>query len=475
MIPFVQQWQALPAGVRRWIVMGGAGAVGLAILLGAVALQQRDPPPPKQKKIEQILADTGRRELGVDGISAQVQALAAKNAELERTVRELKDQAVRIPPSPAALPPASLAAGEELGQLRQEMQELRRLATAAAGTQLPGPAGSPSVRPAAVSPQAPPIAGSAGGFPAVPVAPPQPKAPADLSKVFSHSGGQLAGGGGVEQMQGMTVTRPVKIIESTAPAPTESKADTAKTPAISTVVIPSGAILSGTLITGLDAPTGQGARQEPFPILLRVKREALMPNRFRADIRECFLLMSGYGELSSERAIMRGETVSCVRADGVPAEAEFRAYAVGEDGKAGIRGRLVSKQGQMIGNALMAGFADGIGKAFDVKPVPVISTSAGRSGQYQDNFSTDSFRSAGVSGVSSALDRIATWYLKQADEVFPVIEVDAGRQVDVVLTGAMKLEFGKPLKVEPKPQASPIPMTPQAAAGAAAAAAILKK
>ncbi len=33
-----------------------------------------------------------------------------------------------------------------------------------------------------------------------------------------------------------------------------------------------------------------------------------MPNRFRADVRECFLIVSGYGDLSSERAYLRGET-----------------------------------------------------------------------------------------------------------------------------------------------------------------------
>ena len=66
--------------------------------------------------------------------------------------------------------------------------------------------------------------------------------------------------------------------------------------------IPAGSILSGNLLNGLDAPTGKGARREPFPVLARLKDEAILPNRFRADVRECFLVSAGYGDLSSERA-----------------------------------------------------------------------------------------------------------------------------------------------------------------------------
>ncbi len=32
---------------------------------------------------------------------------------------------------------------------------------------------------------------------------------------------------------------------------------------------------------------GQGARQQPTPALVRIKHDALLPNRFRADVREC--------------------------------------------------------------------------------------------------------------------------------------------------------------------------------------------
>ncbi|WP_407080696.1 TrbI/VirB10 family protein [Enterobacter hormaechei] len=61
---------------------------------------------------------------------------------------------------------------------------------------------------------------------------------------------------------------------------------------------------------------------------------------------------------------------SCVRDDGGHrSEAGF--LCSGEDGKAGVRGRVVSKQGQIIAKSLMAGFLGGVSEAFDVNPVPV--------------------------------------------------------------------------------------------------------
>ena len=73
-----------------------------------------------------------------------------------------------------------------------------------------------------------------------------------------------------------------------------------------------GSIFSGQLITGLDVPTSQGARREPYPALIRIKTSAILPNRYRTNVRECFVLTSGYGDLSSERAYLRSETLPCI-------------------------------------------------------------------------------------------------------------------------------------------------------------------
>ena len=46
--------------------------------------------------------------------------------------------------------------------------------------------------------------------------------------------------------------------------------------------------------------------------------------------------------------------------------------------------------------------------------------------------------------MSDAMDRITDYYLKLADRIFPVLEVDAGRPVDIVLSQGVLLSPTKP-------------------------------
>lgn len=217
------------------------------------------------------------------------------------------------------------------------------------------------------------------------------------------------------------------------------------------VYLPAGSILSGAIITGIDAPTGSGARKDPFPVLLRVKKEAVLPNRFRADVRECFLIASAFGDLSSERAYMRAETISCVRDDGAVIETGMDAYASGEDGKAGVRGRLISKQGAILARSLMAGFMQGVSEAFSVRQVPSINvtgsgSSSGGSGKvvspvYEQAFSSQAMQGAAIGGTGKALERIADFYLEMAENLYPVIEVDAAREIDFVVKKGVQLKL----------------------------------
>lgn len=205
------------------------------------------------------------------------------------------------------------------------------------------------------------------------------------------------------------------------------------------IFIPAGSILTGVFISGLDAPTGSGAQKNPFPTLVRLQKEAILPNRFRADIRECFMLLSGYGDLSSERAMLRGEKISCIRDDGGVIETELDSFAVGDDGKAGVRGTLVSKQGQIIARSLLAGFAGGFAEMFDVNATPTLNTSSDGTIKYEDVYSRKALKGGAAKGISQSLNRIADFYMDLADRMYPVIEVDAGRSVDIIVSKGTKL------------------------------------
>ncbi len=98
--------------------------------------------------------------------------------------------------------------------------------------------------------------------------------------------------------------------------------------------LPSGSIIQGVLINGMDATAGRG-KGNAVPALVRVKKDAVLPNRYIQAVKECFIIVSGVGNLATERAEMRGETISCIFKDGQIIDGPISAYVVGEDGKSG--------------------------------------------------------------------------------------------------------------------------------------------
>ena len=120
----------------------------------------------------------------------------------------------------------------------------------------------------------------------------------------------------------------------------------------------------------------------------------------------------------------------------------FDSYAVGSDGKLGVRGRLVSKQGQILAAAMKAGFISGVAQAF----TPQQQFSSNDSDDSDEvNFqlpSVSDVAQVGVtSGASSALNKLADFYLKMAEKIFPIIEIDGGRSVTFITNRGIELKI----------------------------------
>jgi conjugal transfer pilus assembly protein TraB len=215
----------------------------------------------------------------------------------------------------------------------------------------------------------------------------------------------------------------------------ENSTDTADNESEREIYVPKGSILTGVLITGLDAPTQSSASENPVPVLIRLKKEAILPNYATIqEVNECFALMAGYGELSTERANLRGESITCVRKDGSVIEKSIGSYAVGEDGKAGLKGTLVTRNSTVLANAMMAGFASGMASMFDVDAVPTISTDSSGNVQYDSVYSDSAIQGGAATGASNAMEKLADYYMTLADAMHPVIEIGSGRVVDMIIT-----------------------------------------
>jgi Bacterial conjugation TrbI-like protein len=196
--------------------------------------------------------------------------------------------------------------------------------------------------------------------------------------------------------------------------------------------LPGGTFAEGFLLSGMDAPSGGQAQNNPVPVLIMLSSNAYLPSKMRSEVKDCVVVGTGYGDISSERAYIRTESISCVKADGTAIDMPLKGYIAGEDGKAGIRGRLVSKQGQILANALTAGFISGLGGALHAASTTTTLNPLGGSSQTANP--GEEVKAGFGASFGKSMDRLAAYYISLADKTFPVIEIDARRKVTVVIS-----------------------------------------
>lgn len=212
--------------------------------------------------------------------------------------------------------------------------------------------------------------------------------------------------------------------------------------------IVANAMVEGVLLTGMDAPTDPSTKSNPLPAVIRLKTEAVLPNLVNvADIQECFLSIAGWGDMADERAKFRLETLSCVLQQEDPSlpprivEAKANGYITSNvDGKLGIRGRLVSKQGQLIAKTLLAGTLAGLADGLKPTRVQGLDINPGNRAQTQTVDPAAIMAGGLAQGVSDASRSVSEFYLKLADQMMPVLEIDALTPVTVTFLNGVELK-----------------------------------
>ncbi len=204
-------------------------------------------------------------------------------------------------------------------------------------------------------------------------------------------------------------------------------------------ILPATTFVKGILINGLDAPTTGRAKEEPHPVAIRIIDDAILPNHFKSDIKECRAMASAYGDLSSERAIIRVESVTCMKNNGeiYSSKGKSVGYVTGEDGKIGLAGRVVSKQGAILARTLLAGFVEGVGEMVKASSQSVSASANGTVTQIDPD---KAFKAGMYNGLGNTGKKLSDYYLKLNDQMFPIVEINLGRKCDLI--------FSKPVKME---------------------------
>ena len=209
-----------------------------------------------------------------------------------------------------------------------------------------------------------------------------------------------------------------------------------KQPKIDTVdsVIPAGAFAKAILLSGVDAATALQSSSDPVPVLIRITNAGTLPRKFKSDLKDCHVIAGGYGDLSSERVYVRLEKLTCTeRLTGEIIETSVAGFVAGEDGKAGLRGQVVAKEHTYLANSVLGGLIGGFSNTMTPRENIGIFTDKTQN-------AADNFKQGFGSGMSSSMDRLSKYYIDRAESLQPVIEVAAGRIVDLVFTE--KAEIG---------------------------------
>lgn len=290
-------------------------------------------------------------------------------------------------------------------QIEALRQDQARIASAGPGSMY-GPGGPTSYQRAGGAPIAP----GAGGPQAVPAAPPPPVRTNEIRMI--SFGGDGSGGTGTKVAKGSTVF-------------TDSEN-----------YLPPNSIAPATVVVGVDATTTVKSQGDPLPVVLRITGPARSVysegKLLRTNLTGCMVNGSAMGDLSSEKVYVKLAKMTCPQPNGRVAVSEVKGF-ISFGGKTGVRGHVVSRAGNLVGQAFIAGIFGGIGKGAATNSNAYLSgTSVSVNGSRQ-TLSPSEIATAGLgNGVAQSADMVSKYLIERAEQYQPVVEMPTGIKVEVV-------------------------------------------
>lgn len=203
--------------------------------------------------------------------------------------------------------------------------------------------------------------------------------------------------------------------------------------------IPSGSFAKAKVIEGADTNASVTGNTNPSPMQFRLTGKLIMPNDEVYDLSGCMVTAGGYGDISSERALVRTDRLSC-KLFGHTIDMPFKGH-VNFMGKNGIKGEPVIRNGKLVGYAFAGGFIDALGSGIS----QVGSTSVGIGASNTTTFG-DVARGGLGGGVQQSGKMVSEYLIKRAEQYHAVIPVGAGVEVTVVFQEGFQLKFIEQMK-----------------------------
>lgn len=219
---------------------------------------------------------------------------------------------------------------------------------------------------------------------------------------------------------------------------------------------PSYYLMSGmakaSLYTGFNAATLALAEKQPPPVFLSVDSNIISANNSNMDIRDCTVMGTAKGNLSTSRAEIRLDELNCAvfyknGKKGRITE-KINGWVYGEDGVFGIKGRLVTNDGKIIKAALPISLiqaligalsqADGLSQLV----IPGVGTATAATEAMSGGERLQKSAATGFGkGASQSLNQVVSYYMDMLREMNPAIEVLGGRtRLTILFKGGENLK-----------------------------------
>ncbi|MGU9868270.1 F-type conjugal transfer pilus assembly protein TraB [Kluyvera ascorbata] len=385
------------------VIMGGGAATGGIIWYGQHQQAQKQPAPVATPNMTGVVTAAFNQQVN-DAALAQQQA---KTSALEQNLATLSQQFEQN----------KLNTEQQLARKDEEIQRLNDQLTKAPGSnattgqQAPpaGPNGTPLPGPVAAGQARPPeyMVTPAGS-------------PAATGVNMGQGTGFYPGGSGQRMTGGLSTTR--FSYDSLKKKPT-------KLP-----WIPSGSFSDAVMIEGADANASVTGQQNTQPVTIRLLGNIQMPNNKEYSADGCFVVGEIWGDISSERGVVRTKSISCVLKNGKHVDMAFDGH-VSYQGKGGVRGKPVMRNGMIVGYAGAAGLLSGFGEGIKSAATPSVGL-----GATADVTAGDVLKQGFGGGASKAADTLSQYWIKRAEQYHPVIDIGAGNFVTVVFQKGFRLE-----------------------------------
>jgi conjugal transfer pilus assembly protein TraB len=199
--------------------------------------------------------------------------------------------------------------------------------------------------------------------------------------------------------------------------------------------------MDASLLTGVVAPATQVGQENPIPMLIRIKDMAILPNEVKEDLKGCFAIAEGHGDLGQERVNSRLLNISCITKRGKAIiDQSVKGWVVDADGRAGLSGHVVAKFGSHVARVAIAGFLEGFGEALELSVTETTHNVFGTQSSNLEDTETDTLLKVGggraIVGVSNDLQK---FYLDLAKQTLPSIEVGPTKNITIVISEGVDL------------------------------------